>query len=67
MYFEVFREPLLAAPRRSAHSKGGWPPFDLVMLFKVLVLQALYSLYDEATEFRLRDAVQRCRCRKEGE
>ena len=42
--FEVFRGPLVAALRRSVRGKGGRPPFDPVLMFKILVLQALYSL-----------------------
>ncbi len=53
--FEVFRGPLIAALRRSERGKGGRPPFDPVMMFKILVLQALYSLSDEATEFQIKD------------
>jgi transposase, IS5 family len=53
--FEVFRGPLVAALRRGARGKGGRPPFDPVLMFKVLVLQALYSLSDEATEFQIKD------------
>jgi len=53
--FEVFRGPLIAAPRRSVRGKGGRPPFDPVLMFKILVLQALYSLSDEATEFQIKD------------
>ena len=53
--FEVFRGPLIVALRRSNRGKGGRPPFDPVMMFKVLVLQALYSLSDEATEFQIKD------------
>jgi transposase len=53
--FEVFRSPLVAALRRSVRGKGGRPPFDPVMMFKILVLQALYSLSDEATEFQIKD------------
>jgi transposase, IS5 family len=53
--FEVFRGPLMAALRRSARGKGGRPPFDPVLMFKVWVLQALYSLSDEATEFQIKD------------
>ena len=52
---EVFRGPLTAALRRSGRSKGGRPPFDPVLMFKILVLQALYSLSDEATEFQIKD------------
>lgn len=53
--FEVFRGPLVAALRRSVRGKGGRPPFDPVLMFKILVLQALYSLSDEATEFQVKD------------
>lgn len=53
--FEVFRSPLIGALRRNVRSKGGRPPFDPVLMFKILVLQALYSLSDEATEFQIKD------------
>jgi len=53
--FEVFRGPLVAALRHSVRGKGGRPPFDPVLMFKILVLQALYSLSDEATEFQIKD------------
>ena len=53
--FEVFRGPLVAALRWSACGKGGRPPFDPVMMFKVLVLQALYCLSDDATEFQIKE------------
>lgn len=44
-----------AALRRSPRGKGGRPLFDLVLMFNILVLQALYSLWDEATEFQIKD------------
>ncbi len=53
--FEVFRGLLVAALRRSVRGKGERPPFDPVPMFKILVLQALYSLSDEAAEFQIRD------------
>ena len=49
--FELFRGPLVASLRRGPRNKGGRPPFDPVQMFKILVLQALYSLSDEASEF----------------
>lgn len=52
---EVFRGPLIAALRRSVRGKGDRPPFAPVMIFKILVLQALYSLSDEAKEFQIVD------------
>jgi len=53
--FEVFRGPLIAALRRGPRTKGGGPPFDPVLMFKILVLQALYSLSDEGCEFQIKD------------
>jgi IS5 family transposase len=48
--FEVFRGELEAALVRSDRAKGGRPPYDAVLMFKVLVLQTLYTLSDDATE-----------------
>ncbi|CDG33951.1 hypothetical protein SACS_1213 [Parasaccharibacter apium] len=31
-------------------SKGGCPPFDLVLMFKILLIQTLTNLSDERTE-----------------
>jgi IS5 family transposase len=53
--FEVFREDLEAALARSDRAKGGRPPYDAVVMFKVLVLQTLYTLSDDATEYQLKD------------
>lgn len=53
--FEVFRGPLVAVLRRSPRGRGGCPPFDPVLMFEFLVLQALYSLSDEGTEFQIKD------------
>jgi IS5 family transposase len=53
--FEVFRPGLAAALQRSDGSKGGRPPYDPVLMFKALVLQTLYTLSDDATEFQIRD------------
>lgn len=53
--FEIFRPELDAALKRSDRAKGGRPPMDAVMMFKVLVLQSLYGLADEQTEFQIRD------------
>lgn len=37
--FEVFRHQLRATLRRSERDQGGRPPYDLVLMFKILVLQ----------------------------
>jgi transposase, IS5 family len=53
--FEVFRGDLERALSRSDRSKGGRPPYDPVLMFKVLVLQTLYTLSDDQTEYQLKD------------
>ncbi len=53
--FEIFRPALKRALRRSDRGKGGRPPFDPVLMFKVLVLQALYGLSDGQAEYQIRD------------
>ncbi|MDR4493666.1 MAG: IS5 family transposase [Nitrospirales bacterium] len=50
-----FRKTLEKSLRRSNRSKGGRPPFDALLIFKVLVLQALYNLSDDQTEYQIRD------------
>ena len=53
--FELFRSELERALRRSDRTKGGRPPYDAVLMFRVLVLQTLYTLSDDQTEYQLRD------------
>ena len=53
--WEVFRKPLAKALKRSDGAKGGRPPYDAVLMFKVMVLQALYSLSDDQAEFQIQD------------
>ena len=53
--FELFRGELEAALERSDRAKGGRPPYDPVLMFKVLVLQTLYTLSDDQTEYQLKD------------
>ena len=53
--FEVFRPELTRALAYSGGSQGGRPPFDPVMMFKVLVIQAANTLSDERAEFLIND------------
>ena len=53
--FERFRPELETALARSDRAKGGRPPYDAVLMFKVLMLQALYTLSDDQTEYQIRD------------
>src|SRR5688500_17609353 len=53
--FELFRPELEAALSYSDGAKGGRPPCDPVMMFKVLVIQVQNNLSDERTEFLIND------------
>jgi hypothetical protein len=53
--FELFRPELARALAYSDGARGGRPPFDPVMMFKVLIIQAANSLSDERTEFLIND------------
>ena len=53
--FEMFRPELIKALPRGERSKGGRPPFDPVLKFRMLVLQALHGLSLEQTEFLVKD------------
>ena len=53
--FEIFRAELDRALGRSERAKGGRPPSDAVLMFKILVLQALYGMSDEQAEYQIQD------------
>jgi len=53
--WNVFRKPLAKALKRSDGAKGGRPPYPPLMMFKILVLQALYDLSDDQAEYVIND------------
>src|ERR671910_1117678 len=53
--FERFRPDLERAVPRSDGAKGGRPAFDHVLMFKVLLLQAMHALSDERVEYLVKD------------
>nr|WP_273795238.1 transposase [Brucella intermedia] len=55
MAWDLFCKPLSKALNRSDGSKGGRPAYDPVLIFKVLVLQALYNLSDDQAELQIQD------------
>lgn len=59
--FEAFRPALKKIYRKKDSRKGGRPPFDVVLMFKVLLLQQLYNLSDDQTEYQIRDRYSFCR------
>ena len=52
---ETFRPVLSKALRKFRKSNAGRKPYDSVFMFKILVLQSLYNLSDDQTEFQIKD------------
>lgn len=57
MEWEIFRPQIEEAFRKEAKGPGGSPPYDRLMMFKILVLQRYYNLSDEQTEFQIKDRI----------
>jgi IS5 family transposase len=53
--FEVFRATLIAALAYGDGSKGGRPPYDPVVMLKVLILAAQNNVADARMEYLIRD------------
>ncbi len=56
--WESFRadiEAVVLTPRELRKSNAGRKSIDAIVMFRMLVLQALYNLSDEETEFQLND------------
>jgi len=59
--WEFFRKSLERVRKKERRSAAGRKPFDVVLMFKALVLQHLYNLSDEELEFQIRDRYSFCR------
>jgi len=55
--WESFRTLLESAYPKVDYSRGGRPPYDKTLLFKVLILQAYYNLSDIQTEYQIVDRI----------
>ena len=53
--WEIFRPQLRKCFKKEPKGRGGRPPYDYVMMFKVLVLQRLYNLSDEQMQYQILD------------
>lgn len=53
--WEMFRTLIEEAFAIEPKAPGGRPPFDRLMMFKILILQRYYNLSDEQTEFQIKD------------
>lgn len=53
--WEGFRPILSRIREKPRKNSSGRKPYDVVLMFKVLVLQHLYNLADDQTEYQIRD------------
>ncbi|SMP86429.1 transposase, IS4 family [Epsilonproteobacteria bacterium SCGC AD-308-P11] len=53
--WEIFRAPIEEALYVEPKAPGGRPPYDKLMMFKIVILQKYYNLSDEQTEFQIKD------------
>ena len=53
--WEIFRPVLEEALRKEPKGAGGRPPYDSLLMFKVLILQRIYNLSDDQAEFQIND------------
>ena len=53
--WELFRPILNQLLAKSAKGPGGRPPYDYLLMFKILILQRYYNLSDDQTEYAILD------------
>ncbi|MFN8808794.1 MAG: IS5 family transposase, partial [Cyclobacteriaceae bacterium] len=56
--FEFFRKPLEDYFKKdivTGENKGGRPPYDYILMVKIVILQRYYNLRDDATEYAILD------------
>ncbi len=53
--WEAFRHDLNRVHEKERKSNAGARPIDVVLMFKLLVLQQLHNLSDERIEYQIRD------------
>jgi hypothetical protein len=52
--FEIFRKLLEEKLNKLPKAQGGRPPYDYILMFKLLILQRYYNLSDEQIEFQIK-------------
>jgi len=53
--WEDFRGILKRTFKKETKGQGGRPPYDYVMMFKILILQKMYNMADDKTEYQIKD------------
>ena len=53
--WEQFRDTLEKVRDKDRKSNAGRKPFDVIIMFKIMILHSLYNLSDDQLEFQIRD------------
>ena len=53
--WNTFRPTLTKALKKFRKNNAGRKPFDSILMFKILILQSLYNLSDDQTEYQIKD------------
>jgi IS5 family transposase len=53
--WDIFKPILNRVFRKEHEGAGGRPPYSYVMLFKILILQRLFNISDDQTEYQIND------------
>jgi IS5 family transposase len=56
--WEQFRGIVTRTLRKEHKGPGGRPPFDYVMMFKILILQRTYNISDAQAEYQIKDRLR---------
>src|SRR6056297_2663459 len=55
--WEQFRKTLQAVRDKERKSNAGRKPFDVILMFKILILDSLYNISDDQLEFQIKDRI----------
>jgi IS5 family transposase len=53
--FEMFRSLQEKSLNKESKGAGGRPPYDYVLMFKIMILQRYYNLWDDQVEYQIND------------
>jgi IS5 family transposase len=55
--WEDFRDLLNRVHEKERKSDAGRKPYDVILMFKIMILQSLYNLSDDAMEYQIQDRI----------
>lgn len=53
--WNIFRPSITKALKKEPKGPGGRPPYDYILMFKILILQRLYHVSDAQAEYQIKD------------